>query len=104
MIGSIYMIYSKNKNIKDFYIGSTTEKVSTRFSKHKYRCEDLKYRYYNYPLYMFIRNNGGFEEWTYKVIEEVECKNKRHLQEIERYYIEDMGATLNGSIPTREHK
>jgi group I intron endonuclease len=93
----IYKIYCKDNNIKDIYIGSTTN-FRVRKSQHKNCCNNNKK---NTKVYKFIRDHNGWSNWTMEIIEEVDCENKKELEKIERYYIEEFQSTLNVSIPTQ---
>ena len=99
----IYKLCCKDPLIKEEYIGSTTNK-NRRKSQHKcyYNKEnDIKY---NYPVYKFIRENGGFDNWDMIIIEEYPCENKNQLEVRERYWIEERKPKLNKQVPTRTHQ
>lgn len=84
----IYKIYCKDKNIKKFYIGSTTD-FKKRMYKHKYCCNTIYYYKYDMPLYVFIRENGGWENFIYEVIFEYEdCENNELLRMKENEFIQ----------------
>ena len=94
----IYKICCKDPNVKEIYIGSTTN-----FTKRKYAhksgvnkiCDKNDFKLYN-----FIRENGGWDNWDMVMIKQYSnCKNKLKLHKKERKYIEKYNATLNGSIP-----
>jgi hypothetical protein len=52
-------------------------------------------------VYQCIRDNGGWINWSMIEIEKYKCNDKYEAEKRERYYIEDMKATLNQTIPTR---
>ena len=61
----IYRIYCKNFNIKDEYNGST-KNLEERLDCHIRRCNNNTNSdnpNYHLPLYKFIRDNGGWENW-----------------------------------------
>ncbi len=60
---TIYKIVSCDLNIKDCYVGHTTNLISRR-CEHKSRCNNEKDKAYNKYLYQFIRANGGWENWS----------------------------------------
>ena len=66
--GLIYKLCSNDTDIKDIYVGSTT-KFNYRKYNHKSCCHNEKNKSYNYNLYKFIRENGGWEEWNMILIE-----------------------------------
>ena len=97
----IYKIYCKNNEIKDCYIGSTGN-IKTRIQVHKYSCNNENSEKYNQYKYVYIRENGGFNNWDFKIL----CKcPKEDRYKMERWYIENCKeSNLNKSIPTRTHK
>ena len=96
----IYKICCKDPEIKDIYVGSTTN-FKRRMSQHKYNCKNEKSRDYNLPVYRFIRDTGGFNNWSIVKIRDVVCKDKYDLEAEERKDFENLGATLNGYYPQR---
>jgi hypothetical protein len=46
-----------------------------------------------------MRKHGSWDNWQMIQIEEVNCRNKRHLNQIEAKYIKDLKAELNYEIP-----
>jgi len=96
----IYKLCSKDTNIKDIYIGSTTN-FTRRKADHKRKINDCNNKEYNYKKSVFIRDNGGWENWDMVLIEKVNCNDKLELHKIERYYIEKFKSSLNMRIPSR---
>jgi len=87
--GIIYIIKCKDKNIKDCYIGSTTN-LKQRIKSHK-KCEND-----NRKVYQFIRNNGNFDNFYFEILEDdIEFNNKKELYKIEKYYIDEFKSNLN---------
>ena len=101
--GLIYKICCNDPNITDCYIGSTTNIIKRR-QNHKTNCHNEKSKDYNMYVYQFIRDNGGWENWSLILIEYYSCNNKLELEKRERYYIEELHATLNKILPTRSRK
>ena len=100
----IYEIVCKDVNITEKYIGSTTNLIQRR-REHKKVCNNENIKAYNYYVYQFIRENGGFENWDVVLIEQViDCKDKENLHKRERYYIVEKKAELNKKIPLRTDK
>ena len=94
-----YKIVSKDENIKEIYIGKTTN-FKERIRKHKNRYNNENGKYYNYNVYQYIRENGGINNFNFIEIEKGEYDNKDSAIK-ERYWIENLNATLNIIIPTR---
>jgi len=101
--GIVYKLCCKDVQIKEIYIGSTTN-FRRRKNDHKTNCNNEKNKKYNLKVYQFIRDNGGFDNWTMVQIEEYDCSNKRELGQYERFQIEQLKPSLNCYIPTRTHK
>ena len=101
--GMIYKLCCKDHTIKDVYVGSTTN-FTRRKHKHKHCCNNEKGEKYNYKVYRFIRENGGWDNWDMVLVENVVCESKLDLEKIERQYLEKLEATLNSRIPNRSKK
>ena len=99
----IYKLCCNDVSITNEYIGSTTN-FKQRKSGHKRTCNTPNREGYNYKVYCFIRENGGFENWSMVEIEKYEATDKRHLHARERYWIEQLKSVLNNSIPGRSIK
>ena len=101
----IYKIVCNDTNIKNVYIGSTTS-FRHRKQRHKTSCNNENTHSYNYPLYTFIRTNGGWDNWDMVLVDYTPCNTKLELHKIEREYIEkqDSNLVLNKVIPTRTQK
>tara|TARA_B100000497_G_scaffold119748_1_gene147450 strand:+ start:702 stop:1184 length:483 start_codon:yes stop_codon:yes gene_type:complete len=98
--GFIYKLCCKNPEITDIYVGSSTNFLN-RKSAHRRQSLKPYDKKYDQLKYRFIREHGGFENWDMIVIEDYPCETKRQLETRERFYIEDLKASLNITIPTR---
>jgi len=76
-IGFVYKLYCDG--IEDFYIGSSFD-MKERKRKHKEVCNNDKSKDYNYKVYVFIRANGGFDNWKFEILVEKEFENKTALR------------------------
>ena len=99
----IYKLCCKDTNIKDIYIGSTTN-MKQRKQNHKNSCNNPNSKKYNYKVYQTIREYGGFDNWDIILVEYVNATSKQELEKEERVVIELLQPTLNSNIPTRTHK
>jgi len=99
----IYKICCNDATITDIYIGHTTDLIMRRYH-HKHNCNKDKNPYYNFKIYKFIRENGGWNNWTLIQIEEYPCENVNEARARERYWIEELKPSLNSDIPNRTHK
>ena len=99
-IGYIYKLCCKDPTITDCYVGSTkNERV--RKNRHKTNCVYENGHVYNYYVYQFIREHGGFENWDMIRLEEYKYDDRVQLNARERYWIENLKVSLNKIIPTR---
>jgi len=96
----IYKIVCKDLNIKDCYIGHTTDFIRRRYN---HKCSSVN-NLIKYKIYQTINENGGWDNWDMVLVEKLECNNELEARARERYWIEQLGATLNVSIPTRTTK
>ena len=99
----IYKIFCRDENIIDCYVGSTTD-FNQRKRQHKNSYNNEKSVGYNLPVYRFIRDNGGFDNWEFEVLENYPCRNKELLVKRERFWFEKLDSTLNGQYPQRSKK
>jgi len=101
----IYKLVSNDTDIKNVYIGSTTN-FRLRKSQHKYSCNNENDNNHNTPIYKFIRDNGGIENWSMILVDYVPCNTKLELLKIERIYVEkiDNELLLNKQLPSRTDK
>ena len=80
----IYKIECNDTKIKECYIGSTVDFMRRR-NRHKHNCKES-----NFKVYQFIRENGGWKNWTMKSIINYPCNSKNELfikeQEILKLY------------------
>jgi len=100
----VYKICCNDINITDCYVGSTTN-LNERRRTHKNRCYNEKRKDYNYNVYKFIRDNGGWDNWVVVLVESyTECKSREELLRFERYHMELLEAELNSQVPGRTKK
>ena len=97
----IYKIVHKDdQDNQMIYIGSTTNFRGRKY-EHKGNCCNENKKEYNFYVYQYIRENGGWDEWEMIAIETYPCESKRDLEIRERYWIEKFKSKLNKIIPTR---
>lgn len=90
----IYKLCCKDISIIDIYIGHTTN-FNQRKHNHKTICCKENTKNHNLHVYKFIRNNGGWDNWSMIQIEEFNCNNSREATIRERYWIELLKPRLN---------
>jgi len=96
----IYKIVCRDLNIKECYVGHTTN-FTKRKNQHKSSCTNEKSKEFNHYVYKFIRQNGNWDNWCMIEIEKYSCNDKNEALKRERHWIEKKRATLNKCIPTR---
>ena len=102
-VGYIYKITCKDDSITEYYVGSTND-INNRRYDHKSCCNNPNNRKHNQYKYQFIRENGGWDNFTLKKIKTVHYDDKTELLNKERQWVERLGATLNKEIPSRTYK
>ena len=98
--GAIYKIVCNNPEITDCYVGSCCNFNKRKYG-HKSSCHNEKKSEYNFRVYQFIRENGGWTNWSMIQIEPFPCNTKRELETRERHHLEQLKANLNCRVPTR---
>ncbi len=98
MKGIIYKIVCNETG--EVYYGSTTQSLNIRMNGHKSGCKAWKLGNTGHSTSYDIIDRGNY---SYTLIETVECENKHQLYERERFYIEN-NECVNHVIPTRTVK
>jgi len=99
-IACVYQICCRDLEITDLYVGSTTDLIKRRCC-HKSACTNKSGKNYNLPVYQFIRDHGGWDNWEVVKVQDVDCACREDLLKTERAYMERLGATLNKNVPGR---
>ena len=101
--GFIYKFVCNDITIPNIYVGSSTD-FTKRKSGHKTSCNNENNKEYNKYLYQFMRENGGWDNWTLLKIYDYPCQNRFELELEERRYMEILQSDLNKVVPTRTYK
>jgi hypothetical protein len=96
----MYKIVCSDINVTEIYVGHTTDFIR-RKQQHKTCCNNENSIKYNYKVYDFIRENGGFENWSMIEIEKFSCLDTYEATARERYWVEFLKPTLNSYIPSK---
>ena len=100
MIGTVYKLYNPDSDF--VYIGSTINYKSRR-DHHKFSS-----KIGNSPnkLYEFIRDNGGFNSWKFKICEQMKVSKPhcRKLLKLEKKYCDNHVNILNQREILRDKK
>ena len=99
----IYKIVCNDLNIIECYVGHTTNFVK-RKNRHKHSCNTETNNSHNYKIYKFIRENGGWDNWSMIEIEKYPCNDINEAIAKERYWYEQLDAKLNTDYPAKSKK
>jgi hypothetical protein len=94
----IYKITCKNSEVKDVYVGHTTNFVQRKHA-HKQSCINAKSPNHNCKLYEVIRANGGWVNWQMEIINFFDCADHYAARKKEQEYFIELNATLNSIEP-----
>ena len=93
-----YKLMNDNDNTLECYVGSTQD-INKRTLDHKSDCNNPHSEKYNMRLYAYIRQNGGFENWSVVVIEQQDNMDKPSKLARENTLMQQHQATLNKQSP-----
>ena len=86
--GVIYKIYCNDDTVKPYYIGSSIN-FKNRIKSHKDAVENPNNIEYDAYKYTYIRNHGGWSNWTMKIIKYVQCNSRKELEDKEFKFINE---------------
>ena len=95
-----YKIECKDSNVLECYIGSTND-FRLKEQQHKTFCNNKNSEIYNSKLNVFIRANGGWDNFRVVLIEEYFCGDKKEAKKRQRYWFDTFNPTLNTNHPRR---
>jgi hypothetical protein len=78
----------------NIYIGHTTD-FYNRKSDHKRFCNNPDTNKYNFKIYQYIRNNGGWDNFNMLEIEKYPCADGNEARAREEQIRVELGAKLN---------
>ena len=90
----IYKLQCLDSDVKEIYVGSTND-IDKRKANHKSDCHNENNRNYKFPLYQFIRANGGWDSWELVLIDEYEVEDEIGQHIIEQSFISAIEPELN---------
>ena len=102
--GLIYKIKSKDETLLTCYIGSTVN-LHIRKNRHKSNCYNVNNKEYNKKIYKYMRNNGGFNNFEFIILQDNILFNERkELNKIEGKYIIECENNLNSQTAGRTNQ
>ena len=94
MTTTFYKLHHSVDQTKECYVGSTSN-FAIRKSNHKSVCNNANSKDHNYRLYRYIRSNGGFNNWTFTILEQRNNMTKKRKLLRERVLTDRHGVSLN---------
>lgn len=92
----VYKLVCKNPEIKDMYIGST-KNIHQRAYNHYLTSNNPTSKEYNKKSNVYIRENGGWDNFELIKLCDVEYTEIKELRKKEQEYIDTLKPTLNKS-------
>ena len=99
----IYKITCKDTEIKDVYVGHTTNFVQRKHA-HKQSCINPNSQNYDCKLYNTIREKGGWSNWRMEIINFFNCYDHYEARQKEQEYFISLNANLNSIEPMPKPK
>jgi len=97
----IYKIICKDPDVKDLYIGHTTNLVRRR-AIHRSNSLNACNKHCHKQLYQVIRYNGGWNNWQMVEVEKYPCNNVIEANRREMYWFELLNANLEPNFIERK--
>lgn len=85
----IYKIVCCDLLIPQIYVGCTID-FNARKYRHKYRCKTATNNSFNFKLYKFINEHGGWNNFEMIEVEKIKCSDRREALARERYWYEKL--------------
>lgn len=82
---TIYEIVCRDENVQKAYVGHT-DNFEERMKSHK-NNSNSKTTKYNQSVHIFIKEHGGWENWDMKIIETIECDERKEARKREQYWM-----------------
>jgi hypothetical protein len=101
----IYKLVCYDTTLTDCYVGHTTN-FTERKRNHKNAYFNENHPNHYFPVYVFMREHGGWENFVMLQMEEFPCETKREAELREEFWRKELNATLNAyqAFTTPEEK
>jgi hypothetical protein len=101
----IYKLVSFDTTLTECYVGHTTN-FTQRKRNHKNAYFNENHPNHSFPVYGFMKEHGGWENFVMLQMEEFPCETKREAELREEFWRKELNATLNGqqSFTTPEER
>ena len=97
-MSNYYFYKISHKHSENCYVGSTGNFECRRYD-HKRNVNNMTSKSYQYKLYKFIRDNGGWDNFIMEELEQLVCENKEFRLNREKELIGMHKTTLNTISP-----
>lgn len=94
----IYKIVCNDLDKTDVYVGYTSN-FNKRKCLHKTACNNVNGEKYELKVYKYIRQNGGWENFSMVEIEKYPCNDSNEARARERHWYENLNSGLNCNRP-----
>ena len=94
--GFIYKLCCKDVNVKEIYVGSSIN-MKHRKNQHKTACNNINSPKYSQKNYQYIRENGGWDNWSMIWIKDYPSNSKRELEAEEDKIMRELNSSLNSN-------
>jgi len=95
---TIYKLHHAEDNKKKCYVGSTANYEQRKYMHH-HNCNNPNCKQHDLKVYRYIRRNGGFNLWTFTILEQFDNLTKLEQYAHENRYIILNNAKLNCHKP-----
>ena len=99
----IYKLCCNDLDVTEIYVGSTCN-FNRRKTAHKSICHNETSKSYNFKVYKYIREHGGFDNWSMILVDEANLENKLQKGKLEHEWTVKLKASLNINVPGRTIK
>ena len=96
----LYLLRSNNLLIEDEYVGKSGD-FHQRKINHKSKCNNVNSEEYHFKVYKFIRENGGFDDWHFEILQTANLEDEKEAEALERIWIDKLEPTLNIQLPAQ---
>lgn len=91
---TFYMLRCKDEKVSEFYIGSTKD-LKPRIRAHKKAYDECSQKLEGRVLYTFMKENGGFDNWEFKIVNQVVYFDEPTRRRQEQVYLDFYMPALN---------
>jgi len=87
MLSGVYCLVCKDTSVQEVYVGST-DNLNKRIICHKTECNNKNSPKYNFKVYQFIREHGGFDNFKFIWLELFKTDDIIFLKQLEQIWMD----------------